>query len=163
MNKSFLDNGYMQHPGWSQTVGNRPNYETLWTPDRLGMLQQKITQLLEGVSEDGRPILVPITAIGHVISQVYQSHRPQVGSIYSRYIQMDPEGQRNDIRDIEDRSINIIVSQIRNEMMTIQNNKRLTIWNTVYGDFNKEGLRAHSGIKIRKKRPNVSMGIGMRY
>ena len=163
MNKSYLDDGYMQHVGWAQTVSNRPNYDFLWNDERLIMLQQKITQLLEGVSECGAPIVVPLSTIGHVISQVYQSHRPEVGSIYSRYIQTEPESERNDVRDIEDRTINIITSQIRNEFGIIQNNKRLTIWSTVLGDFNKEGLRGHSGIKIRKKRPNVSMGIAMRY
>ena len=163
MNPSNLDNGYMKHSAWQVTIDDKPNYTSMWTSERLGILQRKITQLLEGVSDDGRSIIVPINTIAHVISQVYESYTPQVGSIYSRYIQGEPESSRNDIRDIEDRSINIIVSQIRNEMIVAQNNKRLTIWNTLYGDFNKEGLRAHSNIKIRKRRPNSNMGIPLRY
>lgn len=153
----------MKHPGWEETIGNRPNYDTLWTPQRLVMLQEKITQLLEGVSEDGRPIVVSIENIAHVLSQVYDTHRPEVGSIYSRYIQNFPENSRNDIREIEDRAINIIVTYVRNEIEIAQNNRRLTIWNSLYGDFNKEGLRAHSNIKIRKRRPNVNMGVPLRY
>ena len=44
----------------------------------------------------------------------------------------------------------------------IEANKKLTIWNTVYGDFNKEGLRGHSQIKIREKHPQY-MAFNMNY
>jgi hypothetical protein len=161
-NIAYLDDGYMKYPGWGQTVENRPEYTMLWDSNRLGMLQQKITQLLEGVSEDGRPIVVPLTTIGHVISEVYAANSPRIGDIYSRFIHTEPESNRNDVRDIEDRAINIIFSQIKNEMLNEQNNKRLTIWSTVYGDFNAQGLRAHAPIKIRKRRP-APMMFNMNY
>jgi hypothetical protein len=159
-NVTYLDNSYMKHVGWTGTVDDRMNYNSLWAPARLQLIQQKITQLLQGVRSDGRNIIVPIDVIGNVLSQVYETNSPQVGSIYSRYIQENPG--RNDVRDIVDRSINIIVSQIKNEILNEQNNKRLTIWNTVLGDFNSQGLRAHAPIKIRKKRP-ATMQFNMNY
>lgn len=155
MNPAFLDNNSYRYAGYQQTFGDRPNYNMMWSPERLSIIQQKITQLLQGVSEDGRPIVVTLDVIGNVLSSCYSSNRPEVGSIHSRFIQEDSP-PRNDIAEITDRTINIIVSQIKNEMLTAQNNKRLTIWSTVYGDFNKDGLRSHSGIKIRKRRHNVN-------
>ena len=42
------------------------------------------------------------------------------------------------------------------------NNKKLTIWNSLYGDFNDQGLRAHPPIKIRKKHGQY-MAFNMKY
>ncbi len=162
MNQNLLDNGYSKFAGWGQTIQDRPDYQSLWTPERLLLIQAKITQLLDGVDETGRQIQVPIDTIASVLSNVYESNRPEVGSIYSRYIQMEPESNRNDIREIIDRTINIIVSQVKNELLTIEQNKKLTIWNTLYGDFNKEGLRQHTPIKIRNKHPQL-MAFQMNY
>lgn len=160
-NQNNIDNGFMQHVGYEQTIQDRPNYNMMWSPERLAIIQQKITQLLEGVSEDGRPIIVTLPVIGNVLSSCYQSNTPSVGSIYSRFIQPDAE-PRNDVAMITDRTINIIVSQIKNEYLTIQNNKKLTIWNTVRGDFNPVGLRSHAPIKIQKRR-HLSMNTAMNY
>ena len=43
-----------------------------------------------------------------------------------------------------------------------ENNRKLTIWTTVYGDFNQHGLQQHSKIKVRNKRPNP-MEFNMNY
>jgi hypothetical protein len=157
MNTNYLDNGYSKYVGWGQTIQDRPDYDSLWSPARLTVIQDKITQLLDGLDESGRQIIIPLQTIGNVLSQCFESNRPQVGSIYSRYIQMEPESNRNDIRDIIDRTINIIVSQVKNEYLMIQQNKKLTKWNILLGDFNKEGLRAHAPIKIRNKHPQLMM------
>jgi hypothetical protein len=155
-----VDNGYTKFIGWDNTVSADVNFQFLWSPERLKVYQTKITQLLEGVSPDGRPIIVPLKTIGNVLYQCYESHRPQVGDIYSRFTQS--ENTRDDVRDIVDRTINIIVSQIKNEYEVIDNNSKLSIWNTVYGDFNKHGLRQHPQIKVRKRRPST-MQFHMRY
>ena len=77
-----------------------------------------------------------------------------LGDIYSRYIISGIEETRNDTRDIIDRAIEVIVSQIRTEKEVEENNKKLTIWTTLYGDFNAHGLRQTPPIKVRKhKKP----------
>jgi hypothetical protein len=74
-----------------------------------------------------------------------------------------PQAQaRCDMRSIINQTINIITSQIRNEMEMAQNNKKLTVWTTLLGDFNKEGLRSHAPIKIRRKHPQY-MAFNMNY
>lgn len=156
------DNNYKRYVGWESTEQREPDYAFLWEESRLKQIQQKITQLLMGVEPNNRPIVVTLEVIGNVLSSVVDSYQPQVGSILSRYIQNDPEGTRDDVREIVDRTINIIVTTVRNEMETIQQNKRLTVWNTVYGENNPEGLRAHSAIKLKERRP-ASFLFHMRY
>ena len=147
-----LDSNYYAYVGWGETSGNKEDYESLWQTARLLQIQRKITELLAGVDPQGRPIIVPLKTIGSVLSEVYNSNDPKVGDIYSRYI-IDVEPNRNDVRDIIDRTIQIIVSQVRTDLEVSENNQKLSIWSTLYGDFNKEGLRAHPPIKIRKNGP----------
>lgn len=158
-----IPESHIYNPGWSKYVGwevsQNPNLQFLFDKDRMLTYQRKITELLQGVREDGRPILVPLDTIGNVLFQCYQTNQTTTASIYSKYIQ--PQ-QRNDITMIVDRAINIIVTQIRNEYEMAENNRKLTIWDSVLGDFNKHGLRAHPPIKIRKGGPE-RFQFHMRY
>lgn len=151
-NMANIDTGYMKYPGWN-TTANTPEFQFLYSPERLLVVQQKISQLLQGLRDDGRPIIVPLETIGSVIYQCYESQKHQVGDIYTVYQIPQTAPYRDDVRDIIDRAINIIVSQIRNEEETAQNNRKLTVWNTLYGEFNKQGLRAHAPIKVRRRGP----------
>jgi tRNA(Ser,Leu) C12 N-acetylase TAN1 len=149
-----FDENYLKHTGWGYTSNRNPCYDEIFSRENLLQMQKKISELLEGVDQNGKTIVVPLDKIGHILSSVYSSQRPSVGDIFSRYIQSGIEERRNDVRQIIDRSINIIVTQIKNEFETIENNKKLTIWTTVLGDFNQRGLRAHSQIKLNKRRSN---------
>lgn len=156
-----LNQEFIRHVGFEGSSFNRDNYSYLWSEEHLKVIQQKIAQLLQGVDKENRPIMVTLEVIGNVLSQTYSSNRPRVADIYSRYIQ--PEyPQRNDIAQIVSRTIEIIVSQIRNEYQMIEQNKKLSIWNTVRGDFNSAGLRSHPPIKLRKKRTQQMM-FNMNY
>lgn len=146
------DENYLKYVGWEYSAENRKCYEELWSECNLDKMQKKITQLLQGVDPNGRNIIVTKENICHILSEVYSSHRPQVGDIYSRYIQSGIEGPRNDVRDIIDRAVQIIVSQVRNELGMIECNSKLTVWNSLLGDFNEQGLRAHPPIKLNNRR-----------
>lgn len=143
--------------GWHTSTTNNSEYDYLFSKEHIIKCQQKITQLLEGVTD--RPIIVPIDTISSVMVSCFKSRRPKVGDIYSQFIQ--PNEHRNDIRDIVDRTINIIVSQVTTEFKTNECNRKLSIWNTVYGDFNQHGIRSHPTVKIREKRINNE--FHMRY
>ena len=162
INDSVADSSVYQHVGWEASVENNPAYEQMWAPERLAQIQNKISQLLQGVRTDGRPIVVPIRTIASVLSQCQQENRPAVGDIFSRYHQPNAAGTRNDPRDIVDQTIEIIVSHIRTETGITQQNQTLTIWDSVRGDANRKGLRSHPPIKIRKRRP-TPMVFNMRY
>lgn len=96
------------------------------------------------------------------MSNVYRfGTRTNIGDIYSRFI-IPQEQSRNDMRTIVNQTINIIVSNIKNQMGMEEANKKLTVWTTLLGDFNKEGLRAHGHIKLRRKHPQY-MAFNMNY
>lgn len=44
-----------------------------------------------------------------------------------------------------------------------ENNKNLNIWNSIRGDFNKNGIRSHSTIKLNNKKNNNSIHFNMRF
>jgi hypothetical protein len=116
-------------------------------------ISHKITELLQGVDPQGRPIVVTDRVICHIMSQIFYSFRPPTGDIYGRY--NIPTGEPDDyVQSMIDQTIEVITSQIKNESDMIENNKKLTIWTTVYGDFNSHGLRQHSSIKVRDKNTN---------
>lgn len=156
------DDNYLKYVGWKNTVQDNGGYAQLFTRENLERMQKKITELLEGVDRNGRNIIVPLDKIAHIVTQVLNSNNPIVGDIYTRYIIQGIEEYRNDVRDIIDRSINIIVSQVRDTLEVEQNNKELTVWTTVYGDFNEHSLRQHPPIKLKKRRSD-RMFFNMNY
>jgi hypothetical protein len=128
----------------------------------LDSISKAITKLLEGVDPQNRPIIVSNENIASVMSNVYRfGTRTNIGDIYSRFI-IPQEQARNDMRTIVNQTINIIVSNIKNQTGMEEANKKLTVWTTLLGDFNKEGLRAHAPIKLRRKHPQY-MAFNMNY
>lgn len=144
------DDNYYRYVGWSESNESIQKY---FSPDNIRTISHKITQLLQGVDPQNRPIIVPNKTICHVLSQIFDSYRPQTGDIFSRY--NVPSGEPEDyLQSMIDQTIEIITNDIKNEIETIENNKKLTIWTTVYGDFNLHGLQQHSQIKVREKNTN---------
>ena len=63
--------------------------------------------------------------------------------------------------------IDIVIQSITNQIkvtrgMAESNYKNMDIWSQLYGDFNKQGLRAHPKIKLREKHPQYMM-FNMNY
>lgn len=153
----------IQYVGWDYTKADNEKYNFLFSQTNLDYLSSTISDALRGVDPQNRKIIVPDDKICNVLSTVYKyGTRCNVGDIYSRY-NIEPIATRNDIKDINNQTITIIVSAIRDELETIENNKNLSIWDQqLLGDFNRQGLRAHSPIKIRKRMPQRMM-FNMNY
>jgi hypothetical protein len=156
---------YMQHVGYTSHVcGDKcgPSCaQKLFAPKNIKKMSRKITQLLQGVNEEGRPIIVTNNQICNVLSQVYTNFRPETGDIYSRYV-IPQSRPFNYTQNMIDQTINIITSQIKDEIGMAQNNAKLTAWTQVLGNFNNHGLRSHAPIKILEKRPQP-MAFNMNY
>ncbi len=134
----------------------------LFSIENLNKISNKITQLLTGVEPSGRPIQVPKDTISSVLSNIYMNFNAiSTGDIYSRYIVPSNQPQ-NTIAYITDQAIEVIVSSVRADYQMRETNSKLTAWTTVLGDFNEQGLRSHSIIKIQEKRPNP-MEFNMNY
>jgi hypothetical protein len=119
----------------------------------INVISKKITQLLQGVDPRNRPIIVPNESIKNIMDSVYINFRPQTGDIYTRYI--IPNGLNSDdyINDMIDQTVEIIYSEVKNNIEMEQNNKKLSVWTTVLGDFNENGLRSFPPIKVLNKHP----------
>jgi hypothetical protein len=157
----------LRYVGWDTTIthGNAFTtncYRNLFSDETMDMISNTITESLDGVDSRGRKIKVSKQAIRDLLNSVYQENMSRgVGDIFSRY-QVVNEESRDDYRDMIHRTIEIAVSQIRTQLEMEENNNKLSIWNTVLGDFNENGLRSHAPIKTRKKKPD-SMLFNMNY
>jgi hypothetical protein len=155
---TILDDNYLRYVGWSE---NNLCIQEFFSVNTVKTISRKVTELTMGVHPENRPILVPDDRIIEVMNSVQDTYQPPVGDIYTRYIV--PSGDElSDVQRMIDQTIEIIVSFVRNTIEMEENNKKLTAWTTVYGDFNAHQLRQHAPIKVRNKRPNP-MEFNMNY
>lgn len=159
MNTPIRNNDFYRYVGYDPS--SNKCIVDLFSEANLNVMSNKITELTYGLDMHNRPIIVPHDTIANVLSAIYANYRPQTGDIYGRY--NVPSGRSdNMVQDIISRTIELIVSQLRTEYATLEANSKLTVWTTVYGDFNEHFLRAHPIIKVREKRPNP-MEFNMNY
>lgn len=144
----ICDENYMRHVGWQE---NNDCIKTFFDQKTVDIISKKATDLTQGVEKDGRPIIVSDKTICHVMSTVYKNHRPSTGDIYSRYT-IAKAYPYSDMQELIDRTLEIIVSTIKNEYGMKYWNESLSIWSTLYGDFNEQKLRQHAPIKVLNKR-----------
>ena len=162
LKNSSTNGAYMANVGWESTIDGNSEVAFLFSDANLEQLSQAITRALVGVRQDNKQIIVSKENIASVMSNVYRfGTRQNIGDIHSRFIVPQSE-LRCDLRSINNQTMNIIVSQIKNQVEMEQNNQKLSVWSTLYGDFNKEGLRSHPPIKIRRKHAQY-MAFNMNY
>ena len=149
------NNKFMQHVGFDYSLCSdkcsQTCLEKFFSIENRRKISLKITELLEGVRSDNKKIIVADDVICSVMSNVYDNFRPETGDIYSRY--NIPANRNIDwMERMTYETINIITSDIGTSTEMIENNKKLTIWTTVLGDFNEHGLRSHPVIKLKERR-----------
>ncbi len=159
---NYYDTNFYAHVGWEQTSDDSVALKYLFSNETLDLISNEISDALRGVDPQGRRIIIPHDKIANVLSSVYRNGtRTDIGSIYSTFTIPDIQS-RNDLRNIINQTINIVVSAIKNEFEITENNKKLSVWNTVLGDFNTQGLRQYAPIKLRTKHPQY-MAFNMNY
>ena len=131
----------------------------MFSDENVNELSNEISGYLEGVVP-GRKIIVPNKTILDMLNDCYINYRFPTSDIYGRY--NIPNDMNGFIQDITDETIEIITSTVRCNLEMEQQNVKLTIWDTVLGDFNAQGLRQHAPIKIRERRP-TPMQFNMNY
>jgi len=160
--QQFQDSQAYAFVGYEQNAADMPLTQYLFSDKNLEILSTIITDVCQGLDEQGRRIVVPPNTIAGVLSSVLRDgRRTHVGDIYTRFT-IPQDHARNDADDINLQTINIITSAVRDEYETIRNNKRLSVWSTVLGDFNRQGLRAYPPLKIRERAPQRMM-FNMNY
>jgi hypothetical protein len=152
------DLNYTRYVGWRE---DNKCIEKYFSQDTIDLISRKVTQLTRGVDKKNRPIKVPDYLIMNVMDGVFHGFRPSRGDIYTRYIIVNGE-QVNLVQSMIDQTIEIIVSNIRDQLGMEECNEKLTAWVQVYGDFNISGLRQHAPIKVLENRP-ATMQFNMNY
>lgn len=156
--KFQLNNNYNKFVGYEQN----PELNSFFTKSTIDFISRKVTQLLDGVDPQNRHIVVSDDNIVHIMNQVYNNFRPPTGDIYSRLHITSQNKVEEYVPEMIDQVIEIVTSYVRNTMEMEENNRKLTIWTTVLGDFNAHGLRKFSTLKTRQKRP-TPFQFHMRY
>lgn len=159
------DDQYVKHVGYSEHMCTnkcgQSCMQDFYSKKNINKISCKITELLMGVNKDNRPIIVTDKVICSVMSAVYENFRPETGDIFTRY-NIPKSRSQNYVQRMIDEVINIITTDVKNNLGMIEANEALTIWTTVLGDFNEHGLRSHPVIKLRERRPQP-MAFQMNY
>lgn len=129
-------------------------YDEYFSVETIRLISTKVTELTRGVDPRNRPIVVPDKLITNIMNSIYESYRPRTGDIYSRYNIPSGFYTNSYVVDMVNQVIEVIVSDISNNLGAEQQNHTLSVWTTVLGDFNDKGLRQYSTLKIRNKRPS---------
>jgi len=153
------DGNFNRYAGYIQN----PTMKNLFSKKNIEIISRKVTELLQGVDSEGRDIVVPNETISNVMSQIQLNTIPKnTGDIYTRYI--IPAGDNFDPMwsYIINKTIETIVSDVKSNLGMEECNRKLTIWTTMLGDFNKHGLMPHSKINLNNKR-HRSRNTNMNY
>ena len=152
--RRMCDDNYMRFVGWDQGGYMGTCAKQYFSKDTIDMISKKVTELTMGVDKENRPIIVPDEQICNVMSQVFISNKPKIGDIYTVFIIPD-SAPRNDVQLMIDRTIEIITNNIKTTLGMDQWNQSLSIWDTVLGDFNRQGIQQtpRGFAKINRKHP----------
>lgn len=158
--ETYLNDNYTRHVGYEDTsIELQKRYFNSTVVENIS---KKLTQLLQGVDPQNRPIIIPNKTITNIMDSVYQSFRPETGDIYSRYNIASGLNSDDYIQSMINQTIQIIFSEVKTTLEMEENNRKLSVWTTVLGDFNDSGLRSHAPIKILNRHP-AYMQFNMNY
>jgi len=145
------DDNFYRFVGYSQE--NNKCLQEYFSQKTVNIIKNKVTELTLGVDPYNRPFVVSDKVICNVMSQIYDSFRPATAGIYTRYIMPSGTTSLSYVNDMINQVIEVITMDIKTTTGIEENNKKLTAWTTLYGDFNEHKLRQHSKIKVQNKRP----------
>jgi hypothetical protein len=145
--------------GWNTVTEWSPLPKMVFTKRTINLIRQKVYDYL--LQSMGKKIVPSERVTVIALYGVYQNHIPRTGDIYGKYLVVD-ETQRNDYGYIVDKTISLLIDGIKNDIEMSEQNSKLTIWNTLLGDFNENGLRQHPPIKLRERGPD-RMLFHMKY
>jgi len=121
-------NGNYRYVLFNRDVGQR--YPILMSPQSFDYMSKEITRRLQGVHPEGKNIIVPQHTIKSVADSMYEANSMAVDVL-------------------QEMTISYIVTQIKTEFETIQQNNKLSIWVQRYDV--STGLQRVNGIKLNNK------------
>ena len=148
---TIKNDNYYRYVGWKDDELEFD--KRFFSKETIDYIKQVTSEKLKCVRSDGRPIVVSDRVIAQVMSQIYDNYQPQLGDIYTIFTIPAAE-PRDDMQRLTDLVIETIFKNISVETQMEENNKRLTVWTSVLGDFNEHKLRQYTTIKTNKKNIN---------
>lgn len=133
----------IRHVNWDDDAGS--NLNVFLSNSTAKFIQNKLCSYFDG------KVIVPLDKIINLMNGVYDGYRPSTGDVFTRYNVTSNENY-NMVDELINQTLKIAYDSIRNDIETRHQNSKLSIWTSVYGDFNEHGLRAHPEIKIKKRR-----------
>ena len=149
--EQYYNDNYKRYVGWS--VSEQDFDKEFFSNNTVVYVSEKLYSLLKCLRKDKRPIKVSDRTITSIMDDIYTTYRPQLGNMYTM-LTIPPAEPRDDMKTLRDMVIEVIFTQIKTEYEIEENNRGLSVWTTVLGDFNKHGLRQYSTIKINEKNIN---------
>lgn len=146
------DNQYYSYVGRDNSSIGQTGYQYFFSIENMKYLSDTIHRKL---LEAGHNIVITDEVLGDVMSSINRDNTPKIGNIYTLFT-IPSTNIRDDVQNMNDRVVNTIVSNILDTEDAKKWNESLNIWDTVYGDFNRKGLRSHS--IIRKKEKDIMKG-----
>ena len=151
----------LRYVGYSTSVNPHPAFESLFCDKSIKSISREITKHLGTELMNGRPIVVPDERIRSVMSELNNAYREETGDIYGRY--NVPNNNLKICDKLRYETITAIVDNVRNTLEMENINGKLSIWDTVLGDFNEKGLRSHAPITAEINNTRRLFQINMNY
>ena len=142
---------YRAHLGYRDTS---LNVQALFSTETLLLISRVVSEDLRDLYEPG--IIVPLETIANVLNALFEAYRPPSGDSITMYNVVSGENP-NSVDALINQTVNVIVGQVKSQLIMEQNNSKLTKWSTVLGTHNEHGLRSHPVLKVRNRRPQPMM------
>lgn len=160
---NIRDADAMRYVGWSPFNSGTRGIEkqALFSDASIDLISKEITKQLGRDLANGKPIVVPNHRIISVLSELAHNYTEETGDIYGRY--NIPNNNPDFTQKMYYQTINLIVDYVRNSLEMENINGKLSIWNTILGDFNEKGLRSHAPITAEIDNNRRLFQIHMNY
>lgn len=142
---------YISHVGYKDTS---LNVRALFSTETLLIISRAVTEALKDLYEPG--IIVPLDQICNVLNALYESYRPPSGDPITMYNIVSNENP-NAVNALINQTINVVIGNVRSQLIIERNNFKLNKWDTILGNHNKKGLRSHPPLKLMNRRPQPMM------
>lgn len=146
-----MNENFYRYIGWQESEQGFD--KVFFSMKNVRVISDRLKDLLKCLRKDKRPIVVSDRVISHIMSEVFSKNRPQLGDMYTM-LNIPAAEPRDDLNTMNDMVVEIIFNQIKTEYEMEENNRGLTVWTTVLGDFNKHGLRQYTDMKLNEKNIN---------
>jgi len=132
----------VRYVGYSASANETPGFDALFSDGTINMISNAVTHYLGKDLANGRPIIVPNERILSVMSEMVHNYKAETGDIFTRL--NIPNNNEDMCQKMVYRTITVIVDNVRNTLEMENINGKLSIWDTVLGEFNEKGLRSHA-------------------